>query len=247
MMKKIILFLLVSISISAQKKINNFKYVIVPKQFENFNRVDKYQVNSLVKFLLEKNNFKVLFNDDQFPEDLARNKCMALIANLKDNSGMFTTKTQLILKDCFNNVLFTSKEGYSKIKDYKRAYHEAIRRAFQSVKALNYKYKELSESKQKVVVSVDKTQKLESHKKKIVKDEGASKESEALYAQPTDIGFQLVDKEPKVVFKILKTQYPDLFIIKDKNGMLIKKENNFWEAQYYDNGKLLIKSYKVKF
>ncbi len=260
-MKNIFLFLLVSISISAQKNINDYKYVIVPKQFESFNKIDKYQVNSLVKFLLKKNNFTVFFNDEQLPEDLARNKCLALTASLKDNSGMFTTKTQLSLKDCFNNILFTSKEGTSKIKEYKKAYHEAIRRSFQSVKTLNYKYQPTTttETNQTTVHSaaINTEEKI---KKEVISGKEVSKDFyakrtivrkkenfETLYAQANNGGFQLVDKEPKVVFKILKTQYPHLFIIKDKNGMLVKKENGFWEAQYYDKDKLLIKNYEVKF
>jgi len=46
----------------------------------------------------------------------------------------------VVLKDCKNNQLFISEEGSSREKEYKIAYHEALRNAFESIAALNYKY-----------------------------------------------------------------------------------------------------------
>lgn len=255
-MKKVIILLLITISVSAQKTINNYKYIIVPKQFKTFKGEDKYQANSLVKFLFDKNKFTTLFDDETLPLDLAQNQCLGLTVKLLDDSGMFTTKTRLGLKDCFNKIIFTTKVGKSKIKEYKRAYHEAIRESFQSIKNLNYSYIPLSN--ENMNVSVERSKKYELKKKKsttntaqvsTIKNNKLEKGNniKMLYAQSTEFGFQLIDQEPKVVFKILKTEYPNLYIIKDKNGMLIKKENDFWEAQYYLNNKLITESYKVKF
>ncbi|MGY0425733.1 MAG: hypothetical protein ACWIPI_02745 [Polaribacter sp.] len=67
-----------------------------------------------------------------------------------------------------------------------------------------------------------------------------------LYAQPKENGFQLVNMKPAVVFTIFKTSLKDIFIIKDKNGTLYKKDGS-WIAEYYENGKLIGKQYQIKF
>ena len=103
----------------AQKDINSYKYIIVPNQYEFQKSEDQYQLNSLTKFLFEKQGFSVLLSNESFPEDLARNPCLALKAVLKNNSGMLSTKLNMDLLDCFNAVVFSTDEGKSKIKDYK--------------------------------------------------------------------------------------------------------------------------------
>ncbi|TCI92536.1 hypothetical protein [Tenacibaculum sp. M341] len=250
-MKKIIFFLFITATLTAQKSIHNYKYVIVPRQFKSFKGEDKYQINSLVKFLLKKNNFNTYFGDETFPADLAKNRCLALTADLADDSGMFTTRTTLKLTDCYNRVIFTSKVGKSKIKDYKRAFHEATRKSFESVKALNYKYIPSENEEMNVSSSEQAPQNTKFIKKRAAEKPMTTKtkvaSAETLYAQPTKLGFQLVDNKPEVVHKILKTQYPDLFILEGVNGMFIKKQPGIWEAQYYENGMLLIKTYSVKF
>ena len=56
-MRKIIILLVLTISINsvfAQKSVNNYKYIVVPHQFEFLRSPDQYQLNSLAKFLFEK-------------------------------------------------------------------------------------------------------------------------------------------------------------------------------------------------
>lgn len=135
------LFLIFSFSILfAQKNINSYKYILVPKQFEFQKSTDQYQLNSLTKFLFEKSGFTVLFTDENFPADLAANSCLGLKAKVNNDSGLFSTKMNVELSDCFNQVVFSSKEGRSKEKDYKTAYHEAIRIAFDDIENLKYNY-----------------------------------------------------------------------------------------------------------
>ena len=143
MIKNIILttlFLFTMSAFSQQKNINNYKYVIVPSQFEWLKTADKYQINSLTKFLFKKYGFNAFLSDEELPQDLAENKCLALIVNVKNNSSMLMTKNSIVLKNCANKIVFTSIEGKSKNKDYKRAYHEAIRNAFSSFEKFNYSY-----------------------------------------------------------------------------------------------------------
>ena len=67
-----------------------------------------------------------------------------------------------------------------------------------------------------------------------------------LYAQAKSNGFQLVNTTPEVVFIILKTNIKDVFVIKGKNG-IIYKNGNIWVAEYYENTKLVVKQYHIKF
>ncbi len=142
-MKKLLIFTFVFISFFSStfgQDLNSYKYVIVPSSFEFLKEPNQYQLNELTKFLFEKNGFEVYMGDEELPMELNQNRCKALIANVKNDSGLFSTKLVLVLKDCKNNQLFISEEGSSREKDYKIAYQEALRNAFESISALNYKY-----------------------------------------------------------------------------------------------------------
>jgi len=135
------LFLLLSSSMSyGQKSINSYKYIVVPKQFEFQKSTDQYQLNSLTKFLFERAGFTVVFTDEGFPKDLANDRCLALNASVNNASSLFTTKLSIDLSDCYNQVVFSTEEGKSKEKDYKMAYHEALRNAFVDLENLKYAY-----------------------------------------------------------------------------------------------------------
>lgn len=129
-----------SISVFAQKSINSYKYILVPKQFEFQKSEDQYQLNSLTKFLFKRANYTVLFTDDQYPEDLKNNSCLALRVKLNNKENFLKTKMNFDLYNCENNIVFSTKEATSNLKDYKKAYHEAIRRAFVELEDINYKY-----------------------------------------------------------------------------------------------------------
>lgn len=124
----------------AQKNINSYKYILVPKQFEFQKSADQYQLNSLTKFLFEKAGFTVMFADENLPAELAANSCLGLKAKVNNGSGMFSTKMNLELTDCYNQVVFSTNDGKSKEKDYKTAYHEALRMAFSDIDNLKYAY-----------------------------------------------------------------------------------------------------------
>lgn len=142
-MKKILLITILALATSLSgfsQDVNKYKYVIVPTQFEFLKGEDQYQLNSLTKFLFEKHGFEVLSEGDKLPSELANNRCKALTAFVKENSGLLSTKLIVGLKDCYNAEVFLSEEGMSRTKQYKQAYHEALREAFKSIEALNYHY-----------------------------------------------------------------------------------------------------------
>jgi len=248
-MKRILLVaLFISTASFAQKSINNYKYVIVPSKFDFVKEKDKYQTSSLTKFLFNKYGFTAFFDDEELPKEIANNRCLALTGTVKDESSMFTTKSVIELTDCYNKVVFTSKEGRSKEKEYKKAYQEAIRNAFKSIEALKYTYVPLQEdvvTKNKEVPAVTVMSKVvESTPAEVV--EKLAKAKEQLFAQPIANGFQLVNMKPEVVFQVLKTNVKDVFVIKDKNGILYKNGNS-WFAEYYNNDGKITEEYQVKF
>ncbi len=175
-MNKVLFFFIFLFSfsfVSAQKSVNNYKYVLVSKQFEFQKSLDAYKVNSLTKFLFNRAGFKAFFTDEALPEDLAKNRCLALKAVVVDESSMFKTKTRVNLIDCYDNSVFTSEIGVSKEKDFKKSYHEAIRNAFVGVEELNYKYSP-NNSVEKKDVATDKEvvpTKTEQIKPQIIKKE----------------------------------------------------------------------------
>ncbi len=144
-MKRILIlvgFLLCVFMSSAQTNTNNYKYVVVPKGYEFLKKEDAYQLNSLTKFLFNKYGFVAFLQGENVPSDLAENGCKGLRADVKKSSSLFLTKLTVSLTDCNGAVLFTSDEGQSKEKDFKTAYHEALRNAFKSVEKLNHQYVE---------------------------------------------------------------------------------------------------------
>lgn len=124
----------------AQSNLNNYKYIIVPTKYDFLKENDQYQLNSLTAFLFEKYGFQPLIEGSNYPEDLIRNRCLALKSDLVKDSGMFKTKLAVELKNCNDQVVYTSQMGESREKEYDKAYNQALRVAFESIEALNYKY-----------------------------------------------------------------------------------------------------------
>ena len=275
-MKKVLLFLILAVSMntcwSQTENFNNYKYLIVDSKFDFVQQVDGYKTSSFTKFLFKKKGFDAYLDNEEFNDDLAQNSCKALYAEVKDNSGFLRTRSVIEITDCKGKLLFKSTEGTSKQKDYAKAYRESIRKAFESVIAIPYTYdpslledaslvttsqkinqgtegknlnKESNKEPIKVVqeVNVSATAVILPKKKLKVSTENTY---ETLYAQPNENGYQLVNTKPSIVFVLLKTNTPQKYIIKDKNGTLTKN-GEVWIAEYYENGVLTTKRFQVKF
>jgi hypothetical protein len=124
----------------AQTNLNNYKYVIVPKKFEFLKEANQYRLNELTEFLFNKYGFQALMEGDSYPDDLLKNRCLALKSNLLKDSGLFKTKISVELKDCNDQVVYTTEVGESREKEYQKAYNEAVRNAFKSFETVNYQY-----------------------------------------------------------------------------------------------------------
>jgi len=124
----------------AQANLNEYKYVIVPNKFEFLKEANKYRLNELSQFLFNKYGFTAIMEGSEYPEDLVRDRCLALRSNVTKDSGMFRTKLNVTLKDCNDKVVYISGTGESREKEFSTAYNYALREAFKSIKALNYNY-----------------------------------------------------------------------------------------------------------
>jgi len=146
MKTKIIFFLFIAVftcnQIQAQININDYKYVIVPNKFDFLNEPDQYRLNTLTKVLLEKHGFTTIMEDEKFSDDAVLNNCLSLKANVLNESGVFNSKLKVQLKNCKNEVVFTTAIGSSREKMYQVAYTLALRQAFRSFHTINYQYQE---------------------------------------------------------------------------------------------------------
>lgn len=117
----------------SQKSLNDYRYVVVPLQYNFLSEKDQFQLNSFTKFLFNKYGFNAYFNNE-IPDNFKR--CEGLWSNLEYTSGFIYTKISVILEDCNGEEVFRSVEGKSKLKEYKKAYHDAVRKSFNSISSL---------------------------------------------------------------------------------------------------------------
>jgi hypothetical protein len=237
-------FLFFLFSLHSQEKMNNYKFIIVSEKFDFFKMSDMYQTSSLTKFLLKKNGFDAYISSEELPKEVHDDRCNALFVTILKSSGVFVTKNTVEFRDCNNVVVYKSKVGKSRKKEFKLAYHEAIRDAFTDLTITGYTYIEGAITKENSIFMpvLEKTTKVEFVPiNKIVK-----KTDYTMYAQLISNGFKLVDASSKVVYTILNTSTQDVFIIKDKNGMLYLK-NAKWIAEFYEKDELIQKELQIKF
>ena len=192
----------ITIGAFAQTNLNSYKYVIVPNKFDFLKEKDQYQLNSLTNFLFNKYGFEALMEGESYPEDLAKNRCLALRSDVIKDSGMFKTKLSIEIKDCNDQVVFTSEVGESREKEYKTAYNQALREAFKSIEALNYKYKpsdkvtslEVKETPAKNEVAQE-IQQLKQEIQNLKKE----KEAEVVEVEKTAVRTPVVKSEPRPI------------------------------------------------
>ena len=267
MFKQISFFILLFIGtslFSQQSKLDKYQYIIVPDKFDFVRSTDQYKTSSLTKFLLSKKGFKVFLSSEKLPQELQNNRCTALMVNIKDESSMFTTKSTIEMIDCYGEIIYISKVGQSKDKEYKKAFQEAIRNAYDSMTDFEYSFtsslvvnkeekKEVTLTKKmpnKLVAPITTVQEVivvsEIKKELETLEIIVSNAIDVLYAQPINNGFQLINTKPEVIFSILNTNLKDVFVLKDRNGIFYKLGEN-WVSEYYENNQLIQKEFQLKF
>ena len=247
-MKRILFTLCMIMAFSLQAQ----QTVVIPRKFEFQKEANRYQLNELTKFLFEKYGFKTLW-EDEIPKDLANRRCDLLFAKVTDDSNMFTTKLKVHLDDCQGGEVYVSEEGKTREKDYKTAYHKALREAFAKDEMLA-KFKDTYVNNQKGISVPSVAQKVQPKKEEKedveVVSEMILKEipSKKVFAQKLKDGFyQLVDSTPKIVLKVYKASVPDVFTAENETskGIFYKKDGKY-VYEYHQDGKLVKEVFDVE-
>lgn len=237
--------LLISIVGFAQS-INDYKAVIVPLKYDFTKTENQYRLSTMTKSNLLKAGFPAFYTNEEVPAEYG-DRCQLLYIDVKRDNGFLVTKLYLEFKDCYGKVVYTSEMGKSKEKDYEAAYKESLDMAFLSVNNLHYKYSGKSGSSVAKVTTAVVAVPVETAVTTTAPVADFS-DPNLLYAQPTENGYQLIDKTPKVVMKLLKTSRPDSFIaIKDGIQGSLNAKDNQWYFEYYQNDKLISEKVSVKF
>jgi hypothetical protein len=235
-MKKIVLLLVLftfTFSVAQEK----YKYAIVPKKFSFFSDENEFNTSSMTKAFFEKEGFVVYYDTDEFPSELANNRCLAFYVNALMKSNMFVTKINFELKDCANKIIYTSIQGSSREKEYQKSYNESFRMALAAMKGqLNFK-KNSNTINEKETVPVTTTS---------VESKNVPKER--LTAVAIQNGYKLVDSVPTVIYELLATSIENVFTAKKGSisGTFLKK-NTGWYFEYYQNDQLVSEKVVVKF
>ena len=241
-MRKVVLIIALFLScISIAQE--SYKYIIIPSQFSFFNEANKYGLSELTKSFFQSEGYEVYYDNEKLPNDLMKNRCLALFANAFESNTMFMTKIHFELKDCTTNTMLKSQLATSREKEYKTAYTKTFREALSSLKGkINFKN----------VDAIEKIEVVETPKEVVVvsKNENISnsEDTNTLFAIPMVNGYKLVNDKPETIFILKKTSADNIFIAQkdSKSGVLMKKSSG-WFFEYYEGDKLFSEKVEVKF
>ncbi len=246
----VLMLLLASTVASAQKNINDYKYVIVPKKFGFLKEADQYRLNTFTKMFLEKYGFTVYFDDEVLPMELANANCNKLYVDVIESNTMFKTNLEVLLKDCTKSTIWKSAEGSSREKEYKVAYQQALREAFNSFDAVGYKYepvaaaaKQQTNTDRPLTITPVTTEKATE-----ILTGNAASNSNLLFAQPIENGFQIVDTTPRIILKLKKTSLPNVFLAENDQarGILFARDGK-WIFEFYGGNQIFSETMDIKF
>lgn len=258
----------------SQPTLNNYKYVLVPDRYDFTKEDNQYRLNTTTKALLEQKGFTAFVGNEPLPPLVATNKCNALRVEVVEKKSLFVTNLTLLLKDCQGNVIFKSKQGKSREKEFPVAYDMALRDAFTSLNDVAYNYDSTAIAQPVAAVPIASSSAPASATSPSATSPSAASASIAaasaasssvpvpaatpaaiaveitgtLYAQVVPNGYQLIDTSPKKVLTLLKTSIEDHFIAEGggTNGIVFKK-NGSWFFEYYKENKLISQKLDIKF
>jgi|GEM_PF-321771 len=141
-MKKffILISLFAATGMLGQKTLNEYSYVVIPEQYDFTNGKNGFELNEMTKYYLNKHGFNA-FMTTEVPNV---KRCDGLYADVQKEGGFVGTKLVLLLKNCEGVEVYRSKQGKSKLKEFRKAYHEAIREVFAEVELLNIDQKDIT-------------------------------------------------------------------------------------------------------
>ena len=135
-------------SLAFSQNESDFKYVIVPEKFSNFEQ-NEFRMNYHLIRLLEEKNYEILnANPESWPEEVKQNACLALKADVIKGKKFLKNKVDLVFTDCQEKEI-SRHEGISSEKSYVTGYPDALKNAVQTLrnsfpKKLDYQPKSVS-------------------------------------------------------------------------------------------------------
>jgi len=200
----------------AQKEPGEFEFVVVPDQYSFLFEKDQYQLNSLTKFLFNKHGFNAYFNTELPNID----RCAGLYADVIRDNGMVWTKLTVELRDCKGNLIFKSIEGRSKLKEYQKAYSEALRVCFESIQAL-----EVQQPEPTILVAIER--KSEPEVIEVKQDQVYTYQDYELRVGSDD-AIKVFHKNVEIG-SLVATSKDDIFMVRTDNfyGVAYKTEDGF--------------------
>jgi hypothetical protein len=173
------------------------------------------------------------------------------MADVTQRKAMFSTNLTMEIKDCSGNVLFKTKEGKSREKEFFMAYDAALRDALSSLNTLSYKYDSTAVAQSTPPPATNPTT-APATTSPVTPTPPAPANPAALtgtlYAQVIANGYQLIDTSPKKVLTLLKTSTPDYYIAQSEtSGGVVFKKDSEWIFEYYKDNKLVSQHLDIKF
>lgn len=131
----ILIILFFTANVSSQE---NYKKAIIPAKFEFQKSENQYRINTILKAYFIEKGFEAFLSNETLTEEFSNENCNKIFIDLENNSNLMVTKLVLKIKDCKNNILFTSIEGKSREKSLSLSYNEALIEILKSIKSLNF-------------------------------------------------------------------------------------------------------------
>ena len=224
MKKFLVLFLLVT-TVGFSQNWNGYKYAMVPAKFSFLKEENQYNLNLLTTMYLQKYGFETYYNSESAPDEFVNSNCNKIYIDVLENNNMFTTKLKVVVKDCKGTVLATSEEGTSRDKEYRVAYNEALRMAFDNFRILKtHKFQPTN-----IIIETPKAE---------VGEMSSEDLNRKLTVVKIENGFDLYTNENKLLLSAKNTSVRNVFIAVAgiESGVLQKGKDDLWYFEYYREG-----------
>ena len=224
-MKKYLVMFLLSSFVGIAQNLNEYKYAILPSKFAFSKEENAHNLNAISKMYLQKYGFETYFHNEAAPDEFILSYCNKIFVDVTENSSIFITKLKITIKDCKGTILATSEQGTSKEKEYRVAYNEALRMAFDNFSLL--KTHQFQPSQKSLGLIGEPIQ------KEIAQGQIVEKKYNVI---ATETGYNLIAVASDYkLFQLFKTTSNDIYLAKRDfiSGVLLKRDSS-WFFEYYE-------------
>ncbi|MDO6738110.1 hypothetical protein [Wenyingzhuangia sp. 2_MG-2023] len=203
-------------SVQSQNKLNDFGYILIPKQLSFQREPNEYNINQVLKTSLNKYNFTAFTSGENIPDDIDPCDILHLEAEKK---GFLSVTMNLTFSDCYGKVIYTSIEGKSRIKEFGPSYYEAIGLTLKDPNINKHQYIPSKKTPKKAPIAITPP----TVKKPIIPAHIEPKETlETIVLKLRGQTYQLVQKEINL-YQVYKND--------ELIGKLLKQEDNKYQMK----------------